>query len=92
MDLSGIEGFEEKFPGVSDFLRRHGLSIKDRVPIYPGAHFTIGGLRVNVRGETNIKGLYAIGEVADTGLHGANRLASNSLLEALVMGFNLPDT
>ncbi|GGI79729.1 L-aspartate oxidase [Vulcanisaeta souniana] len=90
MDLSSIEDFERKFPGVSDFLRRHRLSSKDRVPIYPGAHFTIGGLRVNVRGETNIRGLYAIGEVADTGLHGANRLASNSLLEALVMGFNLP--
>ncbi len=90
MDLSGIEDFEDKFPGVNDFLRRHGLSKADRVPIYPGAHFTIGGLRVNVRGETNIRRLYAIGEVADTGLHGANRLASNSLLEALVMGMNLP--
>lgn len=55
MDLSGIEDFEGKFPSVSNFLRRHGLSNKDRVPIYPGAHFTIGGLRVNVRGETNIK-------------------------------------
>ncbi|WP_052885869.1 L-aspartate oxidase [Vulcanisaeta distributa] len=90
MDLGGIEDFERKFPGVNDFLRRHGLGNKDWVPIHPGAHFTIGGLRVNVRGETNIRSLYAIGEVADTGLHGANRLASNSLLEALIMGFNLP--
>lgn len=69
MDLGGIEDFERKFPpGVNDFLRRHGLGNKDWVPIHPGAHFTIGGLRVNVRGgETNVRGgLYAIGEVADT--------------------------
>ena len=90
MDLSSIEDFEEKFPGVNGFLRKHGLSKADKVPIYPGAHFTIGGIRVNVRGETNIRRLYAIGEVADTGLHGTNRLASNSLLEGLVMGLNLP--
>ncbi|MGC9119475.1 MAG: L-aspartate oxidase [Thermoproteus sp.] len=87
LDLSGVD-VAGKFPGVYAFLKRHGLGYK--VPISPGAHYTIGGVRVNVKGETNIKGLYAIGEVADTGLHGANRLASNSLLEALVMGLNLP--
>lgn len=90
IDLKGIEDFEEKFPGVDRYLRKHGLTKSDLIQIYPGAHFTIGGLRVNIKGETNIKRLYAIGEVADTGLHGANRLASNSLLEGLVMGLNLP--
>ncbi|MGC9147730.1 MAG: L-aspartate oxidase [Infirmifilum sp.] len=91
MVLSGIENFERKFPGVNEFLRRHGLSKDSKIPVFPGAHFTIGGIRTNVRGETSIRNLYAIGEVADTGLHGANRLASNSLLEALVMGINLPN-
>ncbi|MGC9225890.1 L-aspartate oxidase [Caldivirga sp.] len=91
MVFSNIKDFERKFPGVNKFLRRHGLSINSKIPVFPGAHFTIGGIRTNVKGETNIVDLYAIGEVSDTGFHGANRLASNSLLEALVMGINLPN-
>ena len=89
MDLSNIENFEEKFPVVNNYLKRHNLSVIDKIPIFPGAHFVDGGIRVNTRGETNIEGLYAIGEVSDTGLHGANRLASNSLAEGLVFGINI---
>lgn len=90
MDLSKIEDFEHKFPVVNSFLRRHNLTKNDKIPIFPGAHFVDGGIRVNIRGESNLENLYAIGEVADSGLHGANRLASNSLLEGLVFGINLP--
>ncbi|ABW02616.1 L-aspartate oxidase [Caldivirga maquilingensis] len=90
MDLKPIDNFEIKFPSVNEFLRRHGLTRNDLIPVVPGAHYSIGGVRVNIRGESTIRGLYAIGEVANTGLHGANRLASNSLLEALVMGINMP--
>jgi len=88
MDLTKIEDFDKKFPVLNNYLRKYNVR-KDRVMAYPGAHFTIGGLRVNLKGETNIKWLYAIGEVSDTGLHGANRLASNSLAESLVFGINI---
>ncbi|QIW24114.1 FAD-dependent oxidoreductase [Sulfolobus sp. S-194] len=90
IDLSKIEDFERKFPVVFKYLARHGYSHKARVPIFPAAHFVDGGIRVNIRGESNIVNLYGIGEVSDSGLHGANRLASNSLLEGLVFGINLP--
>lgn len=91
MDLRGIDEFEKKFPVANAYLKKHGLDYKkDLVPISPASHFVDGGIRVNIRGETNIVGLYAIGEVSDSGLHGANRLASNSLLEGLVFGVNLP--
>lgn len=77
--------FEEKFPTIFEYLISKGIDItKDLVPIAPAAHYQCGGLKVNELGQTNIEGLYAIGECAETGLHGENRLASNSLLEALV--------
>ncbi len=77
----------QRFPTISDMTRHHGLDICiDLIPVRPGAHFMMGGIRTNIETETNIQGLYACGEVACTGVHGANRLASNSLLECLVFG------
>lgn len=77
--------FKEKFPTIHAHLFSIGINIKkDLIPVAPAAHYQCGGLKVNERGQTNIEGLYAIGECAETGLHGVNRLASNSLLEALV--------
>ena len=78
---------QERFPTISDTTKRYGLDINiDLIPVRPGAHFMMGGIRTNTNTETNLKGLYACGEVACTGVHGANRLASNSLLECLVFG------
>lgn len=77
----------ERFPTISDTTKYYGLDISiDLIPVRPGAHFMMGGIRTNTATETNLKGLYACGEVACTGVHGANRLASNSLLECLVYG------
>ena len=76
-----------RFPGISAFLHQHGLDLaRDLVPVRPAAHYLMGGVRTDVDGRTSLRGLYAAGEVACTGVHGANRLASNSLLEGLVFG------
>ncbi|RKU19220.1 L-aspartate oxidase [Candidatus Poribacteria bacterium] len=77
----------ERFPTISETTKHYGLNINvDLIPVRPGAHFMMGGIRTNTDTQTNLKGLYACGEVACTGVHGANRLASNSLLECLVYG------
>jgi L-aspartate oxidase len=77
--------FEKKFPNIASKCRAiHIDPRKDMIPVVPAAHYCCGGISSDENGRTSLEGLYAIGECADTGLHGANRLASNSLLEALV--------
>lgn len=76
-----------RFPGISAFLAGYGMDLaKDRIPVRPAAHYLMGGIGTDVHGRSSLPGLYAAGEAACTGVHGANRLASNSLLEGLVFG------
>ncbi|MBC8230830.1 L-aspartate oxidase [bacterium] len=76
-----------RFPTISKTCASHGLDItKELIPVQPAAHFMMGGVKTDIKTATNVKGLYSCGEVACTGVHGANRLASNSLLEGLVFG------
>jgi L-aspartate oxidase len=79
--------FPERFPTVFELCRQHGLDPrKEPMPVAPAAHYHMGGIDVDGQGRTSLAGLWACGEVSSTGVHGANRLASNSLLEALVFG------
>ena len=93
LDMRHVEGehtgliLTQRFPGISAFLSQHGLALnRDLIPVRPAAHYLMGGVRTDVDTRTSLRGLYAAGEVACTGVHGANRLASNSLLEGLVFG------
>jgi L-aspartate oxidase len=90
LTISNIVDFETKFPSITKLCLDNDISVKDgKIPVAPGCHFMMGGILINDVGATTVKGLYAIGETAASGVHGANRLASNSLLEGLVYGERL---
>jgi L-aspartate oxidase len=87
LDARGIAGFTRRFPTVTAACRAAGIDpTRQPIPVVPGAHYSCGGVVTDVYGRTELAGLFAAGEVASTGMHGANRLASNSLLEGLVVG------
>lgn len=89
LDMRHVKDIDlhKRFPGISAFLARYALDLeKDLIPVRPAAHYLMGGVRTDLMGRTSVHGLYAAGEAACTGVHGANRLASNSLLEGLVFG------
>lgn len=89
LDLSHLDAemVRRRFPGMAKLCAEFGLDLtRDRIPVRPGAHYMIGGVAVDADGRTDLPGLLAAGEVTSSGLHGANRLASNSLLEGLVYG------
>jgi L-aspartate oxidase len=94
LDLSHLDPVfvRKRFPGIDATCSKFGLDItRDRIPVRPGAHYMIGGVTVDADGRTTLPGLWAAGEVSSSGLHGANRLASNSLLEGLVLGAGAGD-
>jgi L-aspartate oxidase len=89
LDMRHIQGVDlrHRFPGITAFLAKHSLDLaRDLIPVRPAAHYLMGGIKTDLSGHTTLTALYAAGEAACTGVHGANRLASNSLLEGLVFG------
>lgn len=89
LDLThlGKENIASRFPNITQTCAKYGLDIiNEMIPVAPAAHYMMGGVKTNLNGETNLKGLYSCGEAACLGVHGANRLASNSLLDGLVFG------
>ncbi|MDD3181650.1 MAG: L-aspartate oxidase [Alphaproteobacteria bacterium] len=93
LDARVISDLPAHFPTILDSCLKSGLNPReDLIPVRPVAHYHMGGIATDAHGQTNVSGLFACGEAACTGLHGANRLASNSLLEAVVMGGRIADT
>lgn len=89
LDMTHLDGEDvrKRFPGIAKTCREFGIDIAtDQIPVRPGAHYMIGGIKVDQQGQSSLPGLLAAGEATSSGLHGANRLASNSLLEGLVYG------
>jgi len=92
LDMTHIPNVKERFPTIYLNCLQRGINItRELVPVFPAAHYTMGGIETNTYGETGLPGLYACGETACTGVHGANRLASNSLLEGIVFGQRIVD-
>lgn len=90
MRQHSVDFLRRRFPNIVHELRNYDLKLeRDLVPITPAAHYHCGGIKTDRRGRTSLKNLYAVGEVACTGVHGANRLASNSLLEAIVFALSI---
>jgi len=90
LDLTHLpaEKIKKRFPYLGELCRNFDIDIKkDMIPVRPSAHYLIGGIKINITGQTDIKNLFAVGECASSSFHGANRLGSNSLLEALVIGY-----
>ena len=92
LDVSKVANFSERFPNIYQSCVDHGINPdRDLIPVAPAAHYASGGVRVDLAGRSSVPGLYACGETACTGVHGANRLASNSLLEGLVFAARIAD-
>lgn len=92
LDMTGIPEVARRFPTIYYNCLQRGMDLtRERIPVFPAAHYTMGGIETTSYGETDLQGLYACGEVACTGVHGANRLASNSLLEGIVFGQRIVD-
>jgi L-aspartate oxidase len=88
----GAEYLAQRFPGISRVTREHGFDwATEPIPVTPAAHYWMGGIRTDIDGRTSVPGLFAVGEATCTGVHGANRLASNSLLESLVFAWRASD-
>ena len=93
LDATKVKDFTDRFPTIYQSCIENGIDpTKQLIPVSPASHYASGGVKVNLNGLTTIKNLYACGETACTGAHGANRLASNSLLEGLVFGTRIAET
>jgi L-aspartate oxidase len=92
LDARGISDFAERFPTINASCHEIGINPTiDLIPVAPASHYASGGVRTDLNGHSSVPGLYAVGETACTGAHGANRLASNSLLEGLVFGARIAE-
>ena len=92
LDVRKINGFSERFPTIYASCLAHGIDpLTELIPVAPASHYASGGVRVDLNGRSSVAGLYACGETACTGVHGANRLASNSLLEGLVFSARIAE-